>query len=64
MTGAFQPGKLNITGKESKDIQIDVSLSTNHSFEWVDTKADGLWEPAKGEPIIDMGLRGVIPYIK
>jgi len=55
---------LNITGNETQDIIIRVSLSTNKSFEWVDGNGNGKWEPNKGEQIVDMGLRGMIPYIE
>jgi hypothetical protein len=64
VTAAFTPGKLTITGKESSDIIIEVSFSTNKSFEWKEVVADGKWEPLKGENITDMGIRGMIPVIK
>ena len=44
----FLPGKLTITGNETKDIVVQVALSTNKSFEWIDRIADGKWEPGKG----------------
>lgn len=52
---------LVITGTESQDILITVSLSTNKSFEWKDLNADGLFQPDVGETVVDMGLRGMIP---
>lgn len=64
VTAAFSPGKLLITGKETKDIVVDVSLSVNHSWEWKEVVADGRWEPGKGEAIVDMGVRGMIPFIR
>ncbi|MGC4035090.1 MAG: hypothetical protein QM764_03950 [Chitinophagaceae bacterium] len=64
VTAAFTPGKLTITGKEDHDIVIEVSLSTNKSFEWVDVINDGKWEPSKGEQVVDMGIRGMIPGIQ
>lgn len=64
VTGPFNGGKLKITGNETKDIVIRVSLSTNKSFEWVDGNGNGKWEPTKGEHIVDMGLRGMIPFIE
>lgn len=64
VTAAFAPGKLTITGKEAQDIIIEISFSTNKSFEWNEVVADGRWEPAKGEQITDMGIRGMIPLIK
>ena len=60
-TGAFTGSKLHITGNETKDIVVTVSLSTNKSFEWVEVVNDGKWEPSKGETIVDMGVRGMIP---
>jgi hypothetical protein len=63
VTAAFQPGKLTITGKETQDIVIEISLSTNKSFEWTEVVNDGRWEPGKGEQVVDMGIRGMIPRI-
>jgi hypothetical protein len=64
VTGAFTPGKLKITGTETKDIIIEVSLSTNKSFEWNEVVFDGRWEPGKGEGVQDMGIRGMIPKLQ
>ena len=50
---------LEITGKESKDIIITTSLSTNKSFEWKDDNANGFFEPILGEQVVDMGIRGM-----
>ena len=52
---------LVITGSETSDIVITVSLSTNKSFEWIDSTADGYFEPEAGEAVVDMGIRGMIP---
>jgi hypothetical protein len=64
VTAAFAPGKLTITGTEASDIIIEVSLSTNKSFEWKEIVQNGKWDPTKGEPVVDMGIRGMIPTIK
>jgi hypothetical protein len=65
VTGAFAGGnKLKITGAETNDIVVVVSLSTNKSFEWTDTDGDGKWDATKGERVVDMGLRGMIPTIQ
>jgi hypothetical protein len=65
VTGAFAGGaKLKITGTETKDIVIIVSLSSNKSFEWVDTNGNGKWDATKGERVVDMGLRGMLPSIQ
>lgn len=63
VTGQFPGSKLVITGNETKDMVVRVSMSTNNSFEWVDINGNGKWEPTKGENIVDMGLRGMIPFI-
>jgi hypothetical protein len=52
---------LVITGNESSDIVITVSLSTNKSFEWQDITPDGYFEPAAGDAVVDMGIRGMKP---
>src|SRR5215204_236217 len=64
VTAAFAPGKLTITGTEASDIVIEVSLSTNKSFEWQEIIQNGKWDGPKGEPVVDMGVRGMIPTIK
>lgn len=64
VTGSFgNTSKLKISGAETKDIVVTVSLSTNKSFEWIEAVGheDGKWEPSKGEVIVDMGVRGMIP---
>ena len=60
-TGAFAGGNLHITGTETNDVVVTVSLSTNKSFEWKETTFDGLFQPDIGETVVDMGLRGMIP---
>jgi hypothetical protein len=64
VTAAFKPGRLIITGKETRDIIVEVSLSTNKSFEWKEVINNGKWDPLKGEKVVDMGIRGMIPIIK
>lgn len=53
--------KLVVTGKEKKDIVLTLSISVNNSFEWKEIDFDGKFEPAIGETIVDMGVRGLIP---
>ena len=60
VTGKFA-SPLVITGYEKKNIVVTVTLSTNHSFEWIDLNNDGKYEPSAGETVVDMGLRGLIP---
>ena len=63
VTGAFdQP--LVITGNETEDIIITVSVSTNNSFEWSDTADDNVYQPEDGEVPVDMGVRGMKPIVQ
>ncbi|HLP11203.1 MAG TPA: hypothetical protein VK177_04665 [Flavobacteriales bacterium] len=62
-TGQFA-APLVITGSETNDIVITISLSTNNSFEWEDDGGDGLYEPTAGDSVVDMGLRGLIPIVE
>lgn len=64
VTAAFQPGRLVISGKETRDIVVDVSLSVNKSWEWKEVVTDGRWEPAKGEQVVNMGIRGMVPFLR
>ena len=63
VTGAF-PVPLTITGSETADVVIEVSLSTNKSFEWIELDADNVFEPIDGETVVDMGIRGLIPTVQ
>lgn len=60
VTGKFAT-PLTITGLEKKNVVVTLSLSTNKSFEWIDGNNNGKYEPALGENVVDMGLRGLIP---
>jgi hypothetical protein len=62
VTGAFS-SPLVISGNETSDIIITVSLSTNNSFEWKDANMDGWFEPAAGDTVVNMGIRGLIPIV-
>ena len=66
VTGSFaQP--LVITGTETSDITVTLSLSTNKSFEWIDDNGNGKWDATNTsiEQVVDMGLRGLVPtYLK
>jgi hypothetical protein len=59
VTSNFPPGGLKVTGNETNDIVIEISLSTNKSFEWIEAVSDGKWAPSKGEQVVDMGIRGM-----
>lgn len=63
VTGAF-PTALTITGNETADIIIEVSLSTNKSFEWKDANMNGVYEPLDGDTVVDMGVRGLKPIVQ
>lgn len=60
VTGQFA-SPLVVTGKETTDINIVVSLSTNKSFEWKDVTPNGQFNPLDGDQVVDMGIRGLIP---
>lgn len=60
VTGQFL-NPLVVTGNETSDITVVVSLSTNKSFEWSDPDGNGIYEPAAGDVVVDMGIRGLIP---
>ena len=62
LTGQFTNG-LTITGNEANDITVDLSFSINNSFEWNEVNMDGKFEPGAEETLVDMGLRGLIPYV-
>jgi hypothetical protein len=71
ITGAFvnQAGTttpLTITGKETSDVVITVSMSTNNSFEWkhdASNPDDGYIYTLNGDTVVDMGLRGMMPKL-
>lgn len=63
VTGPFA-APLVITGHETQDVVITVSLSTNKSFEWTETDGDNVWEPLNGETVTDMGIRGMVPIVQ
>lgn len=55
---------LTITGTETQDIIVTVSVSTNKSFEWTKVNGDGYYQPEIGETPVDMGVRGIIPKVQ
>jgi hypothetical protein len=63
LNAAGNNAPLEITGNENGDIIVTVSLSTNKSFEWIDTTPDQVFEPAAGETVVDMGIRGLKPFV-
>lgn len=63
VTGQFS-SPLTLTGNETSDVTIVVSLSTNKSFEWKENGSNNLYEPAAGDTVVDMGIRGLIPIMQ
>jgi len=70
VTGAFTNdslviNSLTIPTVQHSDIVVTISVSTNNSFEWIDSNANGLFEPASPnfETVVDMGVRGIIPIV-
>ena len=55
---------LLITGDETEDKLVVLAFSVNNSFEWKEVNFDGKFEPAIGESVVDMGLRGLHPYVQ
>lgn len=58
VTGQFE-NDLKITHEETGDVVINLSFSTNNSFEWIDQADNNVFEPLDGDVVIDMGLRGL-----
>lgn len=58
VTGAFET-PLTITGNETEDVTVILSVSTNQSFEWTDPDGNGQYDPLDGDVPVDMGLRGL-----
>ncbi|MGB0423690.1 MAG: hypothetical protein ACPGED_05185 [Flavobacteriales bacterium] len=63
VTGEFAT-PLEIEGNESEDIEVIISLSVNNSFEWIDGNSDGIYQPENSEAVVDMGVRGMIPFVE
>lgn len=61
-------GKMNqvltIPANPTEDIELEIVVSINNSFEWEDTNANGKYEPLLNEKVVDMGTRGVFPRMK
>lgn len=62
VTGPFDQ-TLEITGNETKDIRVEVSLSINKSFEWKESGNNNYYEPLAGDTVVDMGIRGLKTYV-
>jgi hypothetical protein len=62
VTGDFNSPFI-VTGNETENVILTISLSTNNSFEWSDANGNGVYEPLDGDTVVDMGLRGLEPII-
>ncbi|MCB9185543.1 MAG: hypothetical protein H6601_02215 [Flavobacteriales bacterium] len=58
VTGEFET-PLTLTGEETEDVTVILSVSTNQSFEWTDPDGNGQFDPLNGDVPVDMGLRGL-----
>lgn len=58
VTGEFET-PLVITGNETENIEVLISISTNNSFEWSDPDGNGQYDPVDGDVPVDMGVRGL-----
>lgn len=71
VTGRFATvSGFTITGNETSDVVVTVSLSVNKSFEWKDKNGDGFYQPLNAannalveDSVVDMGIRGLIPIV-
>ena len=63
VTGKFAT-PLMISGNETSNITVIISLSTNKSFEWKDMDGDDTYDPLNGDKVVDMGIRGLKPLIQ
>ena len=63
VTGKFDE-PIVITGNETEDKVLNLAFSINNSFEWKEKKKDGKYQPAIGEDVVDMGLRGLHPKLE
>ncbi len=63
VTGEFQ-NALTITGNETEDVVVVLSVSTNNSFEWDDQDGNGTYDPVDGDIPVDMGVRGLIGIVQ
>lgn len=63
VTGSFEEPFV-VTGEETADRTMTLSFSVDRSFEWEDPNGNGQWDfdfaAGTVEPLVDMGLRGLI----
>ncbi len=63
VTGQFAE-PLIITGNETSNITVIISLSVNKSFEWKDMDGNDTYDPLNGDQVVDMGIRGLKPSVQ
>ena len=63
VTGEFEE-HFEIKGTETEDIVLICSISINNSFEWLDNNNNNTFEPTEGDIVVDMGVRGLIPFVE
>lgn len=69
ITGKFSEPLVIDDETKQQDLTITLVFSINNSFEWEDQNGDLKWDvdamnPALTEPVMDMGLRGMIPAFR
>jgi len=62
VTGPFE-NALVIPANPSSDIIIELRVSINNSFEWLETGNNDTFDPLDGDQVVDMGVRGLIPVV-
>jgi hypothetical protein len=65
VTSDFSVATLTIDPAATVDKNVSVSISINKSFEWKDDIKNGKWDVyPSAEPVVDMGVRGIVSKIK
>jgi hypothetical protein len=62
VTGPFE-NSLIIPQNPTEDIIIELRISVNNSFEWLETGNNDTFDPLDGDQVVDMGVRGLIPVV-
>jgi hypothetical protein len=64
VTSDFSAASLTIDPNGTTSKNISVSVSINKSFEWKDNIKNGKWDVyPTAEPVVDMGVRGIVTKI-
>lgn len=65
VTSAFKNGPLQLNTGQGSNINVDVAISVNKSFEWKDVNGNGrfdIYPPV--DTVVDMGVRGMVAIVK